>query len=104
MKEVPNEAPSEQELKDAAEFRDGIHREALERLHSIRPGIRSVKDPYPLESYFEWNWEYPGAWYRYVSIPEGFRSRKAFVDFLVQKTLDEVPEANRPRGKGSRLD
>ena len=95
MKEVPNEAPSEQELKDAAEFRDGIHREALERLHSIRPGIRSVKDPYPLESYFEWNWEYPGAWYRYVSIPEGFRSRKAFVDFLVQNTLDEAPEANR---------
>ena len=52
MKEVPNEAPSEQELKDAAEFRDGIHREALERLHSIRQDIRSVKDPYPLESYF----------------------------------------------------
>ena len=90
MKEVPNEAPSEQELKDAAEFRDGIHREALERLHSVKPAICSVKDPYPLESYFEWNWEYPGAWYRYVSIPEGFRSRKAFVDYLVQHTLDEA--------------
>ena len=30
MKEVPNEPPSEQELKDATEFRDGIHREAQE--------------------------------------------------------------------------
>ena len=92
MKEVPNDPPSAQELKDAAEFRAGIHQEALERLHSIRPGIRSVKDPYPLESYFEWNWEYPGAWYRYVSIPEGFRSRKAFVDYLVQLTLDETTQ------------
>ena len=79
--------PSEQDLKYAAEFRTEIHREVLERVQLDNPDINSVIDPYPVESYFQWNWEYPGAWYIYVAIPEGFRSRKAFVDFLEKNTL-----------------
>ena len=42
-----------------------------------------------MESYFQWSWEYPGTWYLVVAIPEGFKSRKAFIDFLVQKTLEQ---------------
>lgn len=79
--------PSEQDLKYAAELRTEIHKEVLERVRLVNPNINSVIDPYPVESYFQWNWEYPGAWYIYVAIPEGFRSRTAFVDFLVKKTL-----------------
>ena len=47
----------------------------------------TVVDPYPVESYFQYSWEYPGAWYLVVAIPEGFRSRDAFIDFLVKETL-----------------
>lgn len=80
-------APSLQDLKYAAEFRDGIHRQVLEEVRRTDPRIETVADPYPVESYFQWSWEYPGTWYRVVAIPEGFRSRNAFVDFLVRETL-----------------
>ena len=46
-------------------------------------------DPHPVEDYFQWNWEYPGAWYLYVAIPVGYKSRKVFIDTLVKKTLEQ---------------
>ena len=88
MKEYPKEPPSEVELKSAAVFRDELHNQALEKIQVVRPDILAVKDPYPLEAWFEWNWEYPGAWYRYISIPKGFKGRKTFVEFLVKQTLE----------------
>ena len=80
--------PSEQDLKYAAEFRTGIHKEALERIRLVNPDIDYVIDPYRVEDFFQWNWEYPGAWYLYVAIPEGYKSREAFIQFLVKNTLD----------------
>ena len=80
-------SPTKKDLEDAAEFRDKIHAEVLRIVHKTRPDIESVIDPYPVENYYEWNWEYPGAWYFYVSIPSGFRSRDAFVGKLVEITL-----------------
>ena len=87
MASAEKPAPGEQDLKYAAEFRDWIHREVLDKARKIDPGIETVIDPYPVESYFQWSWEYPGAWYLVVAIPEGFRSRDAFVKTLVEKTL-----------------
>ena len=80
--------PSGQDLKYAAEFRAGIHEKVLERVHMLNPDIDCIIDPYRVEDYFQWNWEYPGAWYLYVAIPEGYRSREAFIQFLVKNTLD----------------
>ena len=80
-------APSPKDLEYAADFREWIHREVLEKVRLTNPAIDAVVDPYPVESYFQYNWEYPGAWYLIVAIPEGFRSRDAFVDFLVKQTL-----------------
>lgn len=85
--ERPKPTPGEKDLADAAEFREFIHGKVLEKARQTRPGIDTVVDPYSVEDYFQWNWEYPGAWYLYVAIPEGFRSRDAFIDFLVGKTL-----------------
>ena len=80
--------PGQQDLKYAAELRAEIHEKVLERVRLVNPGIDSVIDPYRVEDYFQWNWEYPGAWYIYVAIPEGYRSRETFINFLVKNTLD----------------
>lgn len=81
-------SPSEKDLAEAAEFRARIHEKVLETVQLVNPGIDTVVDPYPVDSYFQWNWEYPGAWYLYVAIPTGFKSRNAFIEFLVKKTLE----------------
>lgn len=81
-------APGEQNLKYAAELKAGVHEEALERIRLVNPVIGSVIDPYRVEDYYQWNWEYPGVWYLYVAIPDGYRSREAFIRFLVKNTLD----------------
>ncbi len=80
-------APGPKDLEYAAELREQIHQKVLEKVRLIDPAIDSVVDPYPVESYFQYSWEYPGAWYLVVAIPEGFRSRDAFIDFLVKETL-----------------
>ena len=80
--------PSEQDLKYAAELRALIHEKALERIQSVNTDIDCVLDPYRVEDYYQWNWEYPGTWYLYVAIPEGYKSREAFIQFLVKNTLD----------------
>ncbi len=80
-------APGERDLEYAAELRELIHQKVLEKARIINPLIHTVVDPYPLESYFQWVWDYPGAWYIMVAIPEGFKSRDAFINFLVKETL-----------------
>ncbi len=84
---------SEQDLEYAAEFRDGIHREALEIVRKTRPDITEVVDRHPVEDYFQEHWDYPGRWYTMVSIPCGYGSRKVLIDAIVRDTLSErAPE------------
>lgn len=78
---------SEHDLKDAAEFRDSIHAEALKRVQAIRPDIKHVIDRYSVEAYFQRIWDYPGAWYTIVAIPENEKSRKDLIDKIVRDTL-----------------
>ena len=88
MNTAEKPAPSERDLEYATQLRELLHQKALEKVRTINPAIDTVVDPYPVESYFQWTWEYPGAWYIVVSIPEGFKSRDAFINFLVKKTLE----------------
>jgi len=85
---------SEQDLKYAAEFRDWVHEEVLKKVQERYPDIDEVLDPHPVEEYFQQVWDYPGAWYTIVAIPEGYKSRKALVDTLVKMTIESkrVPE------------
>ena len=87
MNTAEKPVPSEKDLEYAAELRELIHQKALEKVRMINPAINTVVDPYPVESYFQWSWEYPGTWYIVVAIPEGFKSRDAFINFLVKETL-----------------
>ena len=87
MNTAEKPAPSERDLKYAAELRELVHQKALEKARMISPSIDRVFDPYPIESYIQWVWDYPGAWYVVVAIPEGFKSRDAFINHLVKETL-----------------
>ncbi len=80
---------SEQDLQYAAEFRDGVHREALERIQKLHPEIESVADRWPVEAYFQQHWDYPGKWYTVVAIPEECKSREALIDAIVSDTLKQ---------------
>lgn len=85
-----NEKKPEEEntdLKDAAEFREGIHAEALKRVQAIRPDIKQVVDDYPVNAYLRQIWDYPGAWYTIVAIPESEKSREALLNKIVRETL-----------------
>ncbi len=84
---------SEQDLEYAAEFREGIHKEALAIVRKTCPNAAEVVDRRPLEDYFRENWDYPGKWYTVVSIPYGCRSRRDLIDTIVRDTLSgKAPE------------
>ncbi len=78
---------SEQDLRYASEFREGIHQEALAIVRKTRPQITEVVDRHPVEDYFQEHWDYPGKWYTVVAVPYGYGSRKALVDAIVRDTL-----------------
>lgn len=80
-------APGPKDLEYAAELRAEIHEAVLEKVHQTDPAIDAVADPYTVNDYFQYSWEYPGQWYLVVAIPEGFRGRRAFIDFLVRETM-----------------
>ena len=88
MNTAEKPAPSEKDLEYAAELRELIHQKVLEKVRMVKPAVDTVVDPYPVESYFQWMWDYPGAWYIVVAIPEGFKSRDAFINYLVKETLE----------------
>ena len=79
---------SDCDLEAAAEFREGIHKVALRKVREIIPEADTVIDRNPVETYFQNVWDYPGKWYLYVAIPEGFRSRAALIDSIVNDTLE----------------
>ncbi len=84
---------SEQDLKYAAEFREGVHREALAIVRKTMPHVTDVIDRHPVEDYFQEHWDYPGKMYTIVAIPYGYKSREALVDQLVRDTLSgKAPE------------
>ena len=85
---------SEEDLKYAAEFREGVHMEALSIVRKTRPFVTEVIDRHPAEDYIQEHWDYPGKWYSIVAIPYGYKSRKALVDQIVRDTL--TGKAPRP--------
>jgi hypothetical protein len=79
---------SEQDLKHAEEFRDGIHKEALAKVRAVYPDADSVVDRYSVTDYFQEVWDYPGKWYTVVATPSGVGSRKDLIGIIVRETLD----------------
>ena len=90
---------SEQDLKYASEFREGVHREALAIVRKTRPDATEVVDRHPVEDYFQEYWDYPGRWYTVVGIPNGY-DRRSFIDSIVRETLSaDAPEAALEPGR-----
>ena len=75
------------DLESASEFRNEIHKEALKRVQKIDSRIETVTDPYPVEAYFQQNWDYPGKWYIMVAVPEDAGGREALIDIIVRESL-----------------
>lgn len=88
---------SEQDLKHAAEFREELHRAALERVRAVFPGADHVVDKYPAEAYFQQVWDYPGKWYSVVGTPPGAGGRKDLIGAIVRETLTEYRRAGAAR-------
>lgn len=84
---------SEQDLKHAAEFRAGIHREALARVRAVYPYAGDVVDRYPTDAYFQEVWDYPGTWYTVVGTPPGTGSRKDLICAIARETLESLRKA-----------
>jgi hypothetical protein len=85
---LPDELSS-QDLQYASEFREGVHREALEIIQQNHPEITEVVDRWPVEEYYQYNWEYPGKWYLYVAVPAGSGGRQSLIRTIVSDTLDK---------------
>lgn len=94
---------SEQDLKYAAEFRDGIHCEALARVRAVFPGADHVVDKYPADAYFRQVWDYPGKWYTVVGTPAGAGSRKDLIGTIVRETLEYYRNSGSPYSDGEFL-
>ena len=91
---------SEQDLKYASEFREGVHQEALAIVRKTRPHITEVVDRHPMEDYFQEHWDYPGKWYTIVAIPSGYGSREALINAIVRDTLTaDGPSLQREPGR-----
>jgi len=78
------------DYEDAAAFRDFIHKEALKKIHLQYPEIARVIDHHPIEDYISQYWDYPGAWYTHIAIPEGYKSRDDCINSLVRDTINNT--------------
>ena len=78
---------TDRDYADAEAFRAVIHREALKKAQAREPDVTAVVDPNPIEAYFLCVWDYPGAWYPYVGVPERYKSRDELIADIVRNTL-----------------
>ena len=76
------------DVADAEKFRAEIHEEALQTAKKYVPGLTEVFDRNPVDSYILPYWDYPGAWYIRVGVPEKYKSRDALVSDIVKTTLE----------------
>ena len=56
-------------------------------MRRVRPEADSVTDRFAVHEYLRQHWDYPGAWYTIVAIPERVRSREALINTIVSDTL-----------------
>ena len=76
--------------EDAVKFRDSIHQQALDRIHQRYPEVDHVIDRHPVDDYISQYWDYPGAWYTRIGIPDSFKSRDDCIDTLVRDTIKQL--------------
>ena len=66
---------------------DEIRAEALKIVQKINPKIQYVVDRRSINDYSERIWDYPGKWYLYFKLPDGFRRKEELIHAIVEETL-----------------
>ena len=90
---------SEQDLKYAREFREEIHREALEKVRKLYPEAEAVNDRYSVEDYIVQYWDYPGQWYNMTGVPDDAGGRQKLIDTIVSNTVDFIEKNGTVKGE-----
>lgn len=79
---------SDRDIKQAVEFREEIHKQALAKARALYPAIDTVIDEHPIDDYFTEYWDYPGKWYVMITIPAGFKTREELIDKIAADTVE----------------
>ena len=74
-------------LKEIEKEIDEIRDAALEAARRSHPGIEAVIDRRTTEDYCERIWDYPGKWYPYFKLPDGFESKEELILAMADETV-----------------
>lgn len=75
-------------MKDVEEEVDRIREKALRIVQQTRPDIEHVVDRRSIYDYCERQWDYPGKWYAYFTLPGSFKSEDEVVLAIAEDTID----------------
>ena len=91
--------------KDVEEEVDRIREKALRIVRQTRPDIEYVYDRRSIYDYCERQWDYPGKWYAYFTLPANFKNEDELVLTIVSDTIEyfskggDKKEANQSGNK-----
>ena len=66
---------------------DEIRASALKLVHVLHPEIEVVIDRRTIDDYCEKIWDYPGKWYLYFKLPNGFRKKEDLIAAIAEETI-----------------
>ena len=66
---------------------DEIRAEALKLVQRTHPEIICVVDRRSINDYSERIWDYPGKWYLYFKLPNGFRRKEDLIRAIAEETI-----------------
>ena len=76
---------------------DGIRSAALISVQKTHPEIEHVIDRRTLDDYSEKIWDYPGKWYPYFKLPNGFQNKEELVRAIAEETVRYYQKNGDPR-------
>ena len=60
---------------------------ALKLIQKIYPEVTYVIDNRSIDDYSQKTWEYPGKWYLYFKLPDGFHGKEELIHAIAQETI-----------------
>ena len=66
---------------------DEIRAAALKQVQTLRPEIEVVIDRRTFDDYCDKIRDYPGKWYTYFRLPEGFRRKEELISAIARETI-----------------
>lgn len=66
---------------------DELRAEALKLVQKTHPEIEHVFDRRSIYDYSERVWDYPGKWYLYFTLPNGFKRKEELILAIADETI-----------------